>query len=274
MSIFTKNFFKRAVTTIILIPIVVALLFYLSLGQFAVASGIIIIGGCWEWTSLLGLTSLPSRTFFTLMLIGIIYSLGLVFPVFILAALFWWLLALVLVVAYPRLKVAWGRSYTLRFIMGVLTLGGCWYALNLIYAMPSGQWFLLVLLLYVWGADIFAYFGGKFFGRRKLCPSVSPGKTIEGLLVGIIGVLSIAYICFKTMPLPLHHSLWLWLGIAIDVALISVLGDLTISMLKRNVNLKDSGNLLPGHGGLLDRIDSLTAAAPVFWLGLKFWLEG
>tara|TARA_B100000795_G_scaffold155522_1_gene116670 strand:- start:60 stop:503 length:444 start_codon:yes stop_codon:yes gene_type:complete len=126
---------------------------------------------------------------------------------------------------------------------------------------------VLFLLILIWAADIGAYFTGKLFGRTKLCPSVSPGKTLEGVFGGIAltQVVAITYVYITTQT-PLLNDFLIFSFLALIVSLVSVLGDLFESVLKRIAEVKDSGNILPGHGGMLDRIDSLTSSAPIFFL--------
>jgi len=130
---------------------------------------------------------------------------------------------------------------------------------------PQGRLLLLFLLVLIAAADVGAYFGGRSLGRHKLAPRVSPNKTWEGLVAGLLGAAAAAVAgaaLFEQPVLP-------WLALCVLVALVSVVGDLVESMFKRRAGLKDSGALLPGHGGVLDRIDSHVAAAPVFLLGLQ-----
>jgi phosphatidate cytidylyltransferase len=126
---------------------------------------------------------------------------------------------------------------------------------------------VLFLLILIWSADIGAYFAGKLFGKTKLCPSVSPGKTLEGMFGGIVlaQVFAISYVYVSTQA-PLLGDFLIFSLIALVVSIVSVLGDLFESVLKRIAEVKDSGNILPGHGGMLDRIDSLTSSAPIFFL--------
>jgi len=123
-------------------------------------------------------------------------------------------------------------------------------------------------LLIVWGADTFAYFAGKQWGKRKLAPKISPGKSVEGASGGIIGVLIVAVISGMAYWQFGAWELSVWLILCVITAVISIVGDLSESKLKRAAGVKDSGTLLPGHGGMLDRIDSMLAAAPVFTTGL------
>jgi len=130
---------------------------------------------------------------------------------------------------------------------------------------------VLFLLILIWAADIGAYFAGKFFGKNKLCPSVSPGKTLEGVYGGIAltQVVAITYVYITTQT-PLLNDFLIFSFLALSVSLVSVLGDLFESVLKRIAEVKDSGNILPGHGGILDRIDSLTSSAPIFFILFTF----
>ncbi|MBK1648867.1 hypothetical protein CKO36_09705 [Rhabdochromatium marinum] len=145
-----------------------------------------------------------------------------------------------------------------------------WFGLLALHAAPAGgPWMVLFLLMLVWLTDSGAYFAGRRFGRRKLAPRLSPGKTIEGVMGGLLaaGLWSLAL-------LPMAGDWLSWIGLALLCMLtagISVVGDLVESWLKRRRNLKDSGALLPGHGGVLDRLDSLMAAVPVFAVGFLLW---
>jgi phosphatidate cytidylyltransferase len=176
------------------------------------------------------------------------------------AAVAWWILALVLVVRYPR-------SFSPAFVAlaGVLVLLPSWALLVRLHGEGAlGAELAFTLLIIVWAADVGAYAFGRLLGRTKLAPAVSPGKTWEGVTGGLVAAALAAGMAAQWLGLP--ASRLVVLGVA--TALISVLGDLTQSMFKRNVGLKDSGRLLPGHGGVLDRIDSLTAAVPAFVVGL------
>ena len=149
-----------------------------------------------------------------------------------------------------------------RLLLGVLALWLAWFALA--QARIAGVNFLLSAFALVWAADIGAFFAGRRFGRRKLAPEVSPNKTWEGALGGALAGLAVAAagaVWLDSPALPL-------LGVGLVVVFASMVGDLTESMFKRFAGLKDSGRLLPGHGGILDRIDSITAAGPFFVLGL------
>ena len=137
--------------------------------------------------------------------------------------------------------------------------------------MPDGHAWVLYLLTLVWAADIGAYFAGKYWGRHKLIPRVSPGKTVEGAVGGFVLSMLVTLAGFAYFH---PQSIGIWFLIAALTTLISMLGDLFISMLKRRSQLKDTGHILPGHGGVLDRLDSLIAAAPMIYCGLRFLAPG
>lgn len=183
-------------------------------------------------------------------------------------AVLWWAIALLWVKGYPGSATLWGNTW-LRMVMGLLTLLPAWLALMLLRVQPHGQLLILFLVALVAAADIGAFFAGRRLGRHKLAPRVSPGKSWEGLVGGVLGALLFAVLVWW---LAGRGGQWLTLPallvIATATVLASVLGDLAESMVKRHCGVKDSGTLLPGHGGVLDRLDSLTAAAPVFALGL------
>lgn len=172
----------------------------------------------------------------------------------------WWLAAAVTVMRYPRTL-----SGAATLFAGLATLLPSWGLLAWLHStVDDGPLLLLALLAIVWSADTGAFFVGRAFGRRRLAPKVSPGKTWEGVaggltLAGAVGAFA-GYLSARGIPAVAL--------VAVATAAVSVMGDLTVSMFKRNAGLKDSGGLLPGHGGVLDRIDSVTAAVAMFVLGL------
>ncbi len=159
------------------------------------------------------------------------------------------------------------RAKTRAKTTGSLVQGGficliAWAAL-LLMRIEHGAALTVAMLLILWSADTFAYLAGKRFGRRKLAPSISPGKTVEGLIGGLAGAGLVALAAALMLDLNAEQTA-IWLPASIGAALFSVVGDLYESRLKRHAGVKDSGALLPGHGGVLDRIDGLLAAAPLF----------
>jgi len=159
------------------------------------------------------------------------------------------------------------RPFWLRRLIGLTILPLFWLALVSIHAAPQGEWLLIFGILVVVVADSLAYFAGRAFGRHKLAPMISPGKSIEGVIGGLAGVAVLAAVG-AVLPLFAATPSWLLALWCVVVALASVGGDLEESRLKREAGAKDSGRVLPGHGGLLDRLDGQFAAMPLWWLGL------
>jgi phosphatidate cytidylyltransferase len=257
---------QRILTALWLFVIAGVGLFVLSGTAFAAFTAGVVLLASWEWANLAGLSAPGKRLLAVAGMGGVLvlmYTSGNAladWPLWLAAA--GWLVNLYWIVGYPRRVEQWS-SMTVRLLMGLWVLVAAWVGLNVLREM--GAVWLLYVLLVVWGADIGAYFVGRRFGKRKLAPSVSPGKSWEGVAGGVA----------VTSLLAMVYAIWQGLGIAggmvllavtVIVALASVLGDLLESMLKRYRGIKDSSNLLPGHGGVLDRIDSLTAAAPLFAL--------
>ena len=257
---------QRVITPFILILVFVFLVLKLSPQAFCILTGLIMLVGAWEWSALMGVSRLPHAFFYPIFIIFVLLgSLFLPIKGILFAAVAWWLIAAVLVARYPNAS-DFGKGVALRGIMGMLTLIPCWVAINFIRNMPSGTYVLLFLFVLIWGADSGAYFVGKKWGKSKLAAEVSPGKTWQGLGGALIVTIIIAIAVLQGFKLS--YDAWpAVVLLSLVTVLFSVEGDLVESMLKRKVNLKDSGKLLPGHGGLLDRIDSLTAAAPVFAIG-------
>lgn len=258
---------QRILTALVLIPLFVLLLFKLPPIPFACFTGLAVFWSAWEWSRLMGVTRVSRRIVYPIIiLLSAVAGLWIVIPHLLFATFVWWLFAALLVVLYPKGRNAWGKSVFVRGIMGVLVLVPCWIAINYLRHAPFGIYTLLYLFVLIWGADSGAYFAGKKWGKTKLAPAVSPGKSWQGL-VGALAtslVITLIALCLLHFPVAMWPAILLLAWVTV---LFSILGDLFESMLKRIENMKDSGQLLPGHGGMLDRIDSLTAAAPVFALG-------
>lgn len=227
--------------------------------------GLLWLAGAWEWAKLASLDGAGAIAFVAALgaLMGL--ALGSITPAFaaygMAGAAVWWTLALLAVIAYPLTFPP-----ALAAAAGLAVLVPSWVILCYVHAaVPLGRGLAMTAIAIVWAADVGAYFTGRTFGRHKLAPKVSPGKTWEGVTGGALAAAVVGAACGFVMGLPAGTFALLAAG----TALVSVVGDLTVSMFKRNVGLKDSGKLLPGHGGVLDRIDSLTAAIPVYALGLK-----
>jgi len=257
---------ERVATGLLLAAAVLAILFWAPVGLAVAAVMVVIAVGAWEWGGLAGFAGRGARAAFAVVVALAIAAAWWVTEApgprvaFLAAATAWWVAAFVWVVAAPGRGGAPGAT-----IAGILVLVPAAVALGRLVALePEGRILLFYLLLLIAAADIGAYFGGRRFGRHKLAPRVSPGKTWEGFVAGLLGAGVVALAgarVFGFAALP-------WLVLCLLVVLSSVVGDLAESMFKRRAGLKDSSALLPGHGGVLDRVDSLTAAGPVFLLGL------
>ncbi|MGF1719828.1 phosphatidate cytidylyltransferase [Vibrio kyushuensis] len=273
---------QRIITALILAPLVILGIFELPLYLFILTIAAVTGIGFWEWTQFVEHKSrqralIPSVivTLISFVLIASdATSLNTIQPIhyFILGiGGAWWLYSSALAITYPRSSKTWEHSNILRHAFGVLTLLPFLWSAILLRAQGIeadahyGAKLVLFVCLIVWAADSGAYFAGRAFGKRKMAPSVSPNKTVEGLIGGIITALVVAWFTAKWFGLE-FSSPAVMIIITLVTVIISVLGDLVESMFKRVSGIKDSSNIIPGHGGVLDRIDSLTAAFPVFAL--------
>ena len=222
----------------------------------------------WEWSRLSGLAP-PALQF--LYVIGVLMvsvvlaydQIGLAQDALWLAVVIWLVIAVVL--PFYRLRELRKPSWS-KMLLGIVLIPAALVAMVQVHHLHGGSWLLYGLML-VWVADIGAYFAGRRFGRHKLAPALSPGKTIEGAVGAVVATLIYSAIAGTYFELD-NDGLLLLLLLAFVLTLISIAGDLFESVLKRERGVKDSGQLLPGHGGMLDRIDSILAAMPVFAVGV------
>lgn len=256
----------RIATALLLAALVIVVLVFLSPGVAAVLITLAVFAAGWEWAGFARLTSAPARFAYAAGVGLVLQGAELLardpawLELLLRAAALWWFVAF----AWLALRAQAGGPLAAG-VVGFLVLVPAGLGLgHLVALQPNGQLLLLYLLVLIAAADVGAYFGGRRYGRRKLAPHVSPGKTWEGFAAGMLAAACVGAVGALLFAVPF----WPWLFLCELVALVSVVGDLTESMFKRHVGLKDSGSLLPGHGGVLDRIDSLTAAAPTFLLGL------
>lgn len=248
--------------------------------------GIIAIGA-WEWARFMGMTKTLQRMSYVIITCTVTALLWFILPVeqswFTLSGVqyeitsllwistFWWLFAAFLMFFYPKSSVLWAKNKFMIGLFGLLTLVPTWLAFMVLrtnnYGIDEikGAQLLMYLFMLVWSADVGAYFVGKSMGKHKLMPNVSPGKTIEGFIGGVVCAAILTVIVGLTLNWSSNEFISALL-VTVLITSISVLGDLTESMFKRQAGVKDSGTILPGHGGILDRIDSLTATAPIFAL--------
>ena len=261
-----NNLKQRVITALILIPLVIIGIFYLPTLYFIIIVGLVMSLAAWEWSRLAGLMKLWHRAIYIFALWILFLDSHFISLSFVLwIALLWWLLALYQIWKYPQ--QAWFLSGLVqKLIIGLLLFIPCWRGLQVLQEFAAIQ--VVFVLTVIWAADIGAYFSGWLWGKHKLAPKVSPKKTIEGLVGGLVFAIVIAIIFYLILPLGINNIWWTLIIVFLTV-LFSVVGDLFISVIKRIVQVKDSGNLLPGHGGILDRIDSMTAAIPIFVLLLR-----
>lgn len=266
---------QRVITAIILAVVFLTALFGLAAEYFSLFIAVVVLIGAWEWANLSSVGALWQRILYVIVIAALIgflsYSIGFCCPYagmdnsliksILITACVWWVLALLLIKSYPRSAILWGHP-ALRLLMGCLVLVPTWVSLAYIRLQPLGEWLVLIIIAVVAVADIGGYFSGRKFGKHKLARTVSPGKTWEGFAGGLIFNLLFAVLIgyFTTTYMTML------LLVIVPTSLFSVVGDLLESMVKRHAGVKDSGVILPGHGGVLDRVDGITAAAPVFAL--------
>lgn len=268
----------RLLTALVLAPVAIAAILMLPTIALAWVFGAMVVAGAWEWARLSGLRSAIGRLLYALGTALLLFAVAQFWhsPVFtqavLVVTLVWWLSALLWILVYPAGPRQRPGLNPITALAGILVLVPAWLALVDLHKAPQhGPWWVLFMFALIWIADSGAYFAGKRWGRRKLSPRVSPGKTREGVYGALALVLVYAMVAGWALDVPSSQFLPFVL-LCLFLVLVSVVGDLFESLVKRQSGLKDSGTLLPGHGGVMDRIDSLTATAPVFLLGL-LWLN-
>ncbi len=269
---------QRVITALLMAPLAISAVLLLPTSFLLPLVAIVFLLAAWEWAVLIGIHSAVGRTAVLLPPAAVMAWLAHqsahlenLFPLVALIGCVWWLAALFWLVR-PRLlaqDTPIARALKLGILM--LLIVPAWAGLALLHADPAlgPRWALFAIAL-VWAADTGAFYAGTRIGGRKLCPTISPGKTWAGFWGGVVAALLLATACFALLGLSLAQLPALLL-LALITALASVLGDLFESVIKRQGGAKDSGHLIPGHGGVFDRVDSVVAALPVFAVG-KFWL--
>jgi phosphatidate cytidylyltransferase len=274
----------RVVTAVAILVVLIGMLFFASAMVWSVFVLAVALVGCWEWSRMCGFSPRGQGVF--LFVSGV---LGATFwllyaragdSVFMTAASFSFLLSTVfwLFFATPWLAKEARPGPVACALAGCMVVWPTWFAF--VVLRDASPWLLLAIAALVWVADIAAYFAGRKFGRRKLAPAISPGKSWEGVYGGLVGVtlygIVLSWIA-HAYATPISSLFAPALGIPViacmlGLAALSVIGDLFESWMKRGAGLKDSSALLPGHGGILDRIDALTSTLPVaaFVLSLRF----
>lgn len=284
---------QRIITASILAPLIVLAVFFLPVEYFTLLWGGIILIGAWEWSDLAGVKKPVSRILFLALLAFSmaffhywtvfleVLSQTFNFPEIkkqtgilewvVVPAVIWWLLIMVLIrnAGHSMLKLEIKKRY--KLLAGWFILLTAWMFLARLRSFYGAEMTMYFLLL-IWSADIAAYFTGKKLGKTQLAPEISPGKTVEGFY-GAMGAAFLCALCLGLYLSLMYGSVALltvlnFTVLSLFTVMVSIYGDLFISLVKRNRGVKDSGSLLPGHGGLLDRVDSIIAAIPVFYGGI------
>ncbi|HKE93379.1 MAG TPA: phosphatidate cytidylyltransferase [Povalibacter sp.] len=255
---------QRIITALLLAPFALLVILWVPHQFTMLVLALLVLAGAWEWAAFPGFSSGLARSLYVAavaLIVAALWYVGTSRPqidIVIEASLLWWLIALLWVIFLPTYM-----NRAAAVVAGFLVLVPAWLALVRLH--EKAPQLMLFLLLLVVAADVGAYFGGRRFGRHKLAPRVSPGKTWEGVCGGLIAAALMAAIGVFWFRVSAPS----FMAVCAVVVLASIVGDLTESLFKRHAGLKDSGSLLPGHGGVLDRVDSVTAAAPVFLIGLE-----
>ncbi|MCL6619915.1 phosphatidate cytidylyltransferase [Thermomonas hydrothermalis] len=277
----------RLLAALVMAPVAIAAVLWLPTGWLMLPSAVVMLLALWEWLRLADVEDTLARSILLACNLALMVALVWgsrshhtsalpLFQLVVVLGVLWWLLALLWLRHYDFAARHDGSARMLKLAAGTAAVVPAWCALALIHAsQPNGHRWLLLALGLVWAADSGAYFtgrrfGGRWFGGRRLAPRISPNKTWEGVVGGVVAALLIALpgaLLLGATPAQLPGILL----VSAFTVLFSVVGDLLESLLKRHAGLKDSGDLIPGHGGMLDRLDSVLAALPVFALG-KIWL--
>lgn len=277
----------RVLAALVMAPTVIAAVLLLPTGWLMLLSAVAFLLALWEWLRLADVEDTLARSILLACNLALMVALVWgsrsphvgalpLFQLTVVLGVVWWLLALLWLRHYDFASRHDGNARIFKLAAGTAAVVPAWCALAVIHAdPPAGHRWLLLALLLVWAADSGAYFtgrkfGGQWFNGQKLAPRISPNKTWEGVIGGVTLAMLVAIVGAFVIGTPLAKLASVALVAAITV-LFSVAGDLFESLLKRHVGMKDSGTLIPGHGGVLDRVDSVLAALPVFALG-KIWL--
>ncbi|KPN20808.1 phosphatidate cytidylyltransferase [Luteimonas terrae] len=273
----------RVIAALLMAPTAIAAVLLLNTPWMAAVSAIIFLAALWEWLRLTDIEDTLARTALLalnlLLMVAIVWASAtgggslVLLKILAMVGVAWWLLATLWLRHYDFASDHDTKARVFKLAAGTLAVIPAWAALCVIHAGENGEhgnrWLLLALAI-VWATDTGAYFAGRKFGKRKLAPRISPNKTVEGLAGGVAAGVLVA-VAFAPLAGATAAQLPLVALVAMATVLASVVGDLFESLLKRHVGAKDSGTLIPGHGGVLDRLDSVLAALPVFAFG-QIWL--
>lgn len=266
----TENLKARAITAAVLLVAALILILAFSTPWFAVAALILLISiGGVEWANLVSITEFKKGLYvaFMLLLAYFSYKSATLSWFFVCLGFLWWFINLIMLIRYKEGTEYYRNNPFLLRASGFFVILSAWSAAVILHSQNA--YLVLFLVLLVAAADTGAYFAGQYFGKHKLVPQVSPGKTREGLFGGFVAALIIGLIGASLLGLG-EGKFSSLIYLSAIVALFSVVGDLFISLIKREAGEKDSGFILPGHGGILDRVDGLIATLPLFALGLHW----
>ena len=269
---------QRLITAFILAAFIIWSILGLSSEIFSIILAVFVVIGGWEWTRMVNFSSPVKRLFFMVALILSIFltayldktELSITHEILTVAVI-WWVICGYIIINNIKIFVLSTRNLLMGTFTGLLVLLPPWFALSLVHASENyGPYYVIYILVLIGFADAGAYFTGRKWGSNKLAPEISPGKTWEGIwgaaVVVMLTAIASGYLLMGT-DVEIK-TLMFFMLLSLVTFVFTVFGDLFESMMKRQAGLKDSGNILPGHGGILDRIDSITAAAPVFVAGL------
>ena len=271
--------YQRILTAIPLAAFVCWIIFFQPTSVFFYFALFIVLISAYEWARLSAIQNIYIRGGYALLITATAWSMQQYaadyIPWSIFIAVMWWF-SITFYLKFAKPKTASSDLKLDKLLVAFLVLPAAALAMQKIHAFQAGPYIqgsalLFYALSLVWVADIGAYFAGKKFGKNKLAPNISPGKTKEGLLGAVITTTLYTLAASFYFDLDRDRAIMLVM-LSVIVTFISVTGDLYISFLKREAGLKDSGNILPGHGGMLDRVDSVLAAMPVFLLGFSWWI--
>ncbi len=266
---------QRIITAALLIPFVIWSILYASNQGFTYGLAVILFVATLEWNNFVGYKNKVNGWLFSVVVTSCFLYLEYASKIqliqyVIYLSLVWWLLSLPLLFTFPFKSSHLLQQKSAKVIVGFVILLSTFLALDLLRnSISYGANYVIYFLVLIWIADSAAYFAGRAFGKHKLIPNVSPGKSWEGVVGAVIATIITAFIAIDLLNITLDQS-FVFILITLVTVMYSIIGDLSESMFKRMAKVKDSGNILPGHGGVLDRIDSLTSGLPVFLAGL--WL--
>lgn len=270
----------RLLTAFLMGPLILWAIYAMPEKYFALFALVLLSLGAWEWSIFAGWVKPLQRGIYFVVNIALFTTVlylqnndlqnNELNISIVSASLLWWAICIPLLLSFPFKKDNFLHKKFIKSLVGIVLLTGTFVSMILIRNNPDyGSQFILYLILIIWFADSGAYFAGRSLGKNKLIPNVSPGKTWEGVAGAFVTTLIVSVVALNLLNIPSSQTI-IFIVITQVTVLYSIVGDLSESMFKRMANVKDSGHILPGHGGILDRIDSLMSGFPVFFAGL--WL--